>query len=182
MSNKRSGVDPGVSDLLCLRSETAWKTSHGLEKCVRQYDVCFLQPVHMPVILHILIRGSKHAHLNVLSLNLTLPPLYPPPPPPPHPPLSTERHAGPGQPPGPAADPPARGDPPAEGGAGVPPPQRNAGRRHVRAGGVRRGVRPAVRHPHEGCLRPVHAAQTPGSHQDEHQLQTLLAVLNLHQL
>lgn len=90
---------------------------------------------------------------------------------------SSEGDAGAGPQPGPAADPPARGDPPAQGGAGVPPPQGDAGRRHVRAGGVRRGVGPAVRHPPEGGLRPVHSAQTPGPHQDEHQLQTLLTVL-----
>lgn len=93
--------------------------------------------------------------------------------------LPTEGDAGPGQPSGPPADRPARGDPPAESGAGVPPPQGDAGRRHLRAGGVWRGVGPAVRHPHEGGLRSVHAPEAPGPHQDEHQLQAVLAVLNL---
>ena len=91
-----------------------------------------------------------------------------------------EGDAGAGQPPGPAAHPPPHGDPPAEGGAGVPPPQGDAGQGHVRAGGVWRGVRPSLRHPHEGRLRPLHPAQAPGTDQDEHQLATLLAVLRFH--
>ena len=88
-----------------------------------------------------------------------------------------EGDAAAGQPPGPAAHPPPHRDPPAEGGAGVPPPQGDAGQGHVRAGGVRRGVRPSLRHPHEGRLRPLHPAQAPGTDQDEHQLAALLAVL-----
>lgn len=93
------------------------------------------------------------------------------------PPLPSEGNASSGQPTGPSADPSAGGDPSAQSGASVPPSQGDAGRRNVRAGGVRRGVGPAVWHPHEGCLCSVHPSKASGPHQDEYQLQAFLTVL-----
>lgn len=90
---------------------------------------------------------------------------------------SADRHAQAGPAAGEAAHAAAERHKHAEDRADVSPASADAQRRHLRAGGEGRAFGPAVRVPGHPGTRPLSPTEAHRSHQNEHKLSPLLALL-----